>query len=123
MSEARIIIAGSRNFYDLDFISERVTNAIHALYPTPDNIVIISGHARGVDKCGEEYAKIQRYDLVIFPANWKRHGNNAGPERNRRMAEYATHLIAFRAPDSRGTKSMIDIARGMHLPTIVVDVA
>ena len=64
-------------------------------------------------------------NLVVFfhllhPADWNRLGRAAGPIRNEEMAEVSDALIAFWDGKSRGTKSMIEIARRKGLQVAVV---
>jgi hypothetical protein len=88
-----------------------------------EEIEIISGHARGADSLGEQFAKEFKLNLKIFPANWEKYGRGAGPIRNEEMAKYAAEdqgiLIAFKFPDSRGTASMIQIAKQYNLETYI----
>lgn len=65
----------------------------------------------GADYLGEVYANSRGIKINRFPADWHTHGKKAGPIRNREMAEYATHLIAFPSKDSKGTRNMISHAR------------
>ncbi len=81
---------------------------------------IVHGGARGVDFLGDKYAKKElRFKLGNgirkFPAQWSVYGKGAGMVRNKEMAEYATHLIAFWDGKSRGTKLMIDLAEEFEL--------
>ena len=57
---------------------------------------------------------------LLYPADWERHGRAAGPIRNEEMAEVSDALIAFWDGKSRGTKSMIEIARRKGLQVAVV---
>lgn len=56
---------------------------------------VVSGKARGVDKCGERWADRNGIPVKDFPADWAKHGNSAGPIRNEAMAEYADALIVI----------------------------
>lgn len=107
----RIIVAGSRNFTD----KKRLYKVLDEYLPSfNDEIEIVSGHCRGADLIGEEYAKEHRIPLVIFPADWGTYGKMAGYIRNKKMAEYASKengaLVAFPVGDSKGTKMMIRLA-------------
>lgn len=68
---------------------------------------------------GENYAKERGYGIKRFPADWSL-GKKAGPIRNAQMADYATHCICFWDNKSRGTKSMIDLAKRKNLNLRVV---
>ena len=113
MSEAdvtKVIIAGSRDFKDYAFLKKMVDK----LYLNGD-IEIVSGGAQGADSLGERYAKEKGYTIKRFPANWELYGKSAGPIRNRQMAVYADHLIAFPVGVSKGTSSMINEAGKLGL--------
>jgi len=72
---------------------------------------VVSGGASGVDALGERYAKENGIPLRIFPADWDKHGNAAGPIRNKQMADYADALIALWDGQSKGTASMVSLAK------------
>lgn len=116
----RTIIAGSRGYGSIKLIKEAVEESGFSVTE------IISGRAKGVDTAGEGYAYSADIDLVMFPANWNKHGRAAGPIRNRRMAEYAAAdksrpgaLIAVWDGKSRGTESMIKIAHDEGLKVFI----
>lgn len=116
----RIIVAGSRNFND----KERLYNVLdNYLSNDKDKLEIVSGHCRGADLLGEQYAKDHNIPLVIFPADWDAYGNRAGYIRNKQMAEYASKengvLIAFPVGEARGTKMMIRLAHDYDIETDV----
>lgn len=80
-----------------------------------DSVEIVSGDAEGADKQGQKYAADRGYPVKLFKADWKRFKRAAGPKRNQEMAVYATHLIAFWDGKSKGTASMINLARKAKL--------
>lgn len=106
-----LIVAGSRSIEDIltpDGRKQLVFSAIETSPFEPDEIV--SGTANGVDQLGEEYATEHDLDIERFPADWDGHGKQAGPIRNREMAEYADALVAIHVNDSAGTADMIETA-------------
>jgi len=105
----KVIIAGSRDINDLSLVEEAVEEAT---FPVTE---IVSGTARGVDRLGEQYGLDNDIAVKKFPADWNKHGRSAGHIRNAEMAQYADGLIAIWDGKSRGTKSMIDIARNAGL--------
>lgn len=127
----RIIIAGTRTFYNYSVIAREADNLISDLYKNHavifrSEIEIVSGHARGVDMTGESYARNNRYGLKIFQAEWDLYGKSAGYRRNEQMACYAYQdatgnaLLAFWNDKSVGTKHMIDLAKRYNLDTVRV---
>tara|TARA_R110000744_G_C18948143_1_gene515257 strand:- start:30 stop:494 length:465 start_codon:yes stop_codon:yes gene_type:complete len=106
----RVIIAGSRHLTDYVFLKKMVDKLYPNLIPLEETIEIVSGGAAGADSLGEQYAREKGYTIKRFPADWGVHGKAAGPIRNRQMAVYADHLIAFPVCDSKGTANMINEA-------------
>lgn len=120
-NDLRIIIAGSREFDNYNLLESTISNFIKE---NTNNVEIVSGTARGADQLGEQFAIEYGYQIKRFPANWKLYGKSAGPIRNREMAEYASGgqgvLFAFWDGKSRGTKSMIDLAKKCGVEVHVV---
>lgn len=120
--QARIIVAGGRDFTDYALLSQTL-DAVLEKY-TFSEVQIVSGCCCGADALGERYAKEHGIPVKRFPAEWLAYGKAAGPIRNRKMAEYAAEcdgmLVAFWNGKSRGTASMIRLAEknGMQIKTI-----
>lgn len=102
----RVIIAGSRSFYDFSKLSDSCDNILEEVVKT-HQIIIFSGGAMGTDYLGERYARERGYGLHVFPADWKKYGNSAGPIRNMLMADNADALICFWDGRSRGPRNII----------------
>ena len=107
----KVIIAGGRDFTDYTLLKEFADRVLSQ----STDIEIVSGTANGADKLGERYAKEKGYPVKQFPADWDKYGKSAGFKRNKQMAEYADALIAFWDGKSRGTKSMIQLAKLFNL--------
>lgn len=106
----RLIIAGGRDFTDLDMMTTRLAAILDE---TMERIVLISGTARGADATGERWAAANGVHVERYPADWNKYGKSAGYKRNTEMAKQATHCVVFWDGKSRGSKHMIDIA-GEH---------
>jgi predicted Rossmann fold nucleotide-binding protein DprA/Smf involved in DNA uptake len=100
----KLAIVGTRTFTDYEFLCWEVNKF--------SNITeIISGGAKGADKLAEQYAKEHKIPLSIYPADWNKYGNSAGPIRNKTIVENADEIIAFWDGESPGTKSTIELAK------------
>ena len=117
----KIIIAGGRNFNDYELLEKEVSGFLKTL-DIDSGLEIVSGGAKGVDAMGERFAQENNFAVKLFPAEWSKYGRGAGPKRNKQMAEYATHLIVFWNGESRGTKSMIMLAKKNNLNVTVISV-
>lgn len=120
MAKRKIIIAGGRNFNNLNLLEDKTNYFLSNAIKSGDKIEIVSGRANGADKLGEKYAEKNGYDIAYFPANWNKYGKRAGYLRNEEMAEYADALIAYWDGKSRGTKHMIDLAKKHNLHVRIV---
>lgn len=115
----RLIIAGGRDFNDYSLLESKINYFLSNTDLT--TVTIISGTARGADLLGERYAKEHSIPVERYPANWDKHGRAAGHIRNKQMAQVATHCTCFWDGKSRGTKSMIDLAKQHKLNLRVVN--
>lgn len=115
----KVVVFGSRDFNNYELLKSWLD---FYLQNVKDEIVIVSGTARGADTLGELYAKEHGYQVERYPANWKEYGNRAGMIRNRIMADVADYAVGFWDGKSRGTKGMIDICRDLNVPIRVVNI-
>lgn len=109
----RVIIAGSRECQDYSLVLDAIKASNFEITQ------VVSGGARGVDKLGEQWALEQDVSVRVFPANWDKFSNSAGPIRNSQMADYANALIAIWDGKSKGTSDMIKKATKLGLKVYV----
>jgi len=98
----KVIIAGSRNIDDYKLVVDTISSSGYTITE------VVSGCAVGVDRLGEQWARANNVPIKEMPADWMRHGNSAGPQRNRAMAEYADAAIVIWDGHSRGSRNMIE---------------
>lgn len=114
----RIIVAGSRDFADYNFLRDKLD---FLLSRVNEDVTIISGCARGADSLGERYARERGLALVRMPADWHKYGKRAGYMRNVEMAKAATHCVIFRVNHSKGSSHMLAIAKDFQMCTRIYD--
>lgn len=119
VQEFKLIVAGGRDFNDYALLSKTLNELANDEY-ADKAVSIVSGMARGADALAHRFAMKNDVAVYEFPADWHKHGKSAGYQRNKEMALFADGLLAFWGGKSKGTKHMIDTARQLHLPTIVV---
>ena len=107
----RVIVAGGRDFFDYKLLKEK----LDCLLSKKENVIIVSGMAKGADSLGERYAREHGLIISYYPALWNQNGNRAGFIRNEEMAKNAEACICFWDGTSTGTKHMIDTAKSMNL--------
>lgn len=131
----RFIVAGPRNYTDKDFVFDELS--VRFPVSIRHNLEIVEGGASGVDRLAREWAIEKGVKYKTFDANWedmtepcvrrfsKKNGYYnalAGMKRNTRMAEYATHLIAFWDYKSKGTGDMIKQAKEKRMKPIIIKI-
>ena len=116
----KLIIAGSMDFVQRIPVFEIIEFNITFQGLEPD--VVICGCVKGVDTLGAEWAFSKGIPIEYFPANWKKHGNRAGPLRNKQMANAADTLLVIRKADSKGSNDMLYQAtsRGLEVHDMII---
>lgn len=110
----RVAIVGSRDWPDVEAVRRYVDSL-------PKETIIVSGGAPGVDTIAADAAEARGLPVVVFRADWDRHGKAAGFLRNRQIVDYAHRVVAFRHKMSRGTGHTIQLARAAGKPCRVFD--
>lgn len=116
----RVVIAGSRSFLDYEVARCFIDWCIAE--QGGEEIIILSGGARGADALGERYAHEHGFAIERYPARWQIYGKAAGICRNEEMAAACDLVICFWDRESRGTKSMIAFARKHNKPIFIKDI-
>ena len=87
----------------------------------PDNTTeIISGGAKGIDKCAGEYALSNNIKLTEFTPDYSKYGRAAPIVRNKKIIENADIVLAFWDGTSHGTKFVIDTCKKQGKPLKII---
>ncbi len=111
----KIVVAGCRNYENFPEAEEFISLVL-SRFPKDTDFIIFSGKCKGADRLGEIYAEKMGFKVQYFPADWEKYGRAAGPKRNKEMAKACDFVICFWDGKSRGTKSMISLARKYNKP-------
>lgn len=109
----RIAVVGSRKFENYAQL-ERV---LDGYFRYDDEIV--SGGAIGVDTFAQRYAKEHGFDISIKYPKYQRFGRGATFERNKRIAQASSLVLAFYAKghfQEGGTANTVEWARKLGIP-------
>lgn len=104
-----IAIVGSRNFSDYGYLKEKLDSFLED--KNLNDILIVSGGAKGADQLAEKYANEKNISTMIFLPDWKQFGRSAGFIRNADIIKNSDTVIAFWDGESNGTKNSIDLGR------------
>ena len=101
----RVLVTGSRKFTDY----ERILEALRAVKGLT---CVIHGCQTGADTLAGRAALELGVNVMEFPADWERHGDQAGPIRNQEMLRVGEPdwVFAFPLFGSRGTWDMVNKA-------------
>lgn len=123
----KIIICGGRDMDRIDAwnylernLKDELASATGFHQLTID--AVIHGGARGADEAAGDWAKSEHIPVIVCPADWKKHGNAAGPIRNRQMLEVHRPDYVVALPGGKGTASMIRLAESAGVPVIRLEV-
>lgn len=119
----KVIIAGGRNYENYKLLKFKMNEILKNV---TDDIIIVSGKAKGADNLGEIYAREKGYRIKEFPAEWdnfdepciikynnsgKAYNALAGHNRNADMVNYADAAVYFWDGRSTGTANCIKLAK------------
>jgi len=117
MKKSRVLVCGSRNWTDKKAILE-------FLWKLSRDTLIIEGEGRGADRIARDLAILLGFNILPFPADWKRYGKAAGPIRNQQMLDEGKPdlVVAFHnnLSKSKGTKDMVNRAKKAGIPVQVI---
>ena len=105
----KVAVIGSRGIFIDDF----------GRYLPENTTEILSGGARGVDSCAENYAREHHILFTAFLPAYEKFGRNAPLKRDLEIIRNADLVLAFWDGNSRGTKHVIDNCHKMGTPVQV----
>lgn len=127
-----VAVVGSRNWTDRELLNrvlrdlrEHIVEQRDPSEEEPegnrglDDLIIVSGGARGVDSMAADFAVVNWLGLVEHMPDWNRFGRSAAFKRNVLIVEDADLVLAFQRNRSSGTQHSIDLAHARNIPVIV----
>lgn len=113
----KVLVCGGRNFKD----ALTLGSWLGGIHKGHGITLLIHGGAKGADFMAGEFAKWAGIPVMVFNADWGKHGRAAGPIRNAQMiAEGAPDLVvAFSG--GRGTADMISKAKAAGIPVKIAE--
>lgn len=91
-------------------------------YLPKDTTEIVSGGARGIDRCARVYANTHNIKLTEFLPEYERYGRSAPLKRNLQIIRYADMVLAFWDGKSNGTRFVIENCKKENVPVKVFTV-
>jgi len=112
----KLAIIGSRTFNDYNFLVESLKQY------KPKITLVVSGAAKGADSLGEKWAIENNIEILIFPADWEKHGKRAGFIRNEDIIKNCDGVIAFWDGMSKGTAHSLSLCEKYNKPYKIVKI-
>ena len=114
----KLVISGSRDYNNKDVVWNALENSRFTNVTT-----LLSGHARGVDLIGEEWAKSKSIPIELYIPHYQVENPKLAPLlRNITMAEHGDALVAIWNHKSHGTEHMINQMIKQKKPCYIVEI-
>src|SRR5689334_2198447 len=119
----RILFTGSRHLKSDERIREALGDLDELSFTPAAEITFVHGGAIGADQLVDHIGRSWGVKVEAYPANWKRDGKSAGPNRNRLMVSKGADVcLAFPDPISKGTADCLNAAWRAGIKTLVYPV-
>lgn len=99
----KLAIVGSRTITSNEVFIKEISVYLQAQNIKFDNLVIISGGAKGIDSLAEAWANENNVPTIIYKPDYSNHGRSAPLVRNKIIAKECTHMLALWDGVSTGT--------------------
>lgn len=101
----RVLVCGGRSYNDAKHIYDTLNCFME------NGMVVIHGGATGADFHAATWAIARGFEVVMFEADWAKHGRAAGPIRNTKMLVEGKPDVVLAFPGGRGTADMVNKAK------------
>lgn len=115
----RVAVIGSRSFANYNLLKEKLDYFLSTF--KDDEIIIISGGAKGADSLAEKYAREKGYKIKVYLPDYNKYPGKVAPlKRNETIMENSDVVVAF-TNGSRGTQNTLKHAEKRNLPIRIVN--
>jgi hypothetical protein len=120
--KTNIGIVGDRNFNDKNYIKAGLLTVCEENKIPINEIMIVSGGAKGVDKNAIIIANELKCQNKEYLPDYEKFGRGAPIIRNKQIIENSDLVIAFPTKESKGTRNSISVAKENNKPCYVFEV-
>ena len=106
-----IAIVGGRNVDSFGFVEKKFLETIKEMEIEKEDVVIVSGGAKGVDSFAKKIALKHNIDIIEIIPLWSKYGKKAGLLRNHAIISLSDIVIAIPDKKSKGTWHSVKLAR------------
>jgi len=104
----KIGIVGSRTWTNAKLMARTIESYVSKHRLKWEDIILISGGAKGADKLAEEFAQWKKIAIEVYLPDWELHGKTAGFLRNTIIARESEFLFCFWDGKSRGCMDTVE---------------
>ena len=120
-----LAIIGSRSIGNRSVVYQIINNHVKGILKKTkinfDNIVLITGGAKGIDSIAVEWAELNNLSYIVIKPDWKKYGKSAGFKRNVNIIKPASSVLAIVEDSSSGSMNSISLAKKLHKPYTLIN--
>lgn len=120
----RAVVYGGRDFCDEEWLRDELCDLVwqrRRFAEVPKQVrTLIHGGAPGVDQMAGNFGIGCGLNVIVFRADWGKHGRAAGPIRNEQMRVEGKPDLGVAFPGGRGTADMTRRLKAAGVPVIEV---
>ena len=116
----KFMVGGSRSIIDKNWIFSQIEKYWYWHLACYEELTLIQGGARGVDKISKEYAQENDLKIEEHLAEWEKFGKAAGHIRNEEMIKESDEVLLLWDGESHGTKNDIELCEKYKKPYTLV---
>jgi hypothetical protein len=116
VAQYRVLVSGSLSFDDYELLCA----TLDRLLTRKENVVIVSGGAKGAELLGERYAQERGLGSKQILADWATYGRGAKVIRNAQLIDAADCAAFFWDGKNKGVGEAIERAEAKGIPVEVV---
>jgi len=107
-----VVVTGGRDYADREVVFKTL-DKLHAAHHVT---LLVEGGASGADALASAWARERKVPTKRVKADWDRHGNAAGPIRNKQMLERFKPDVVVAFEGGAGTADCVEqsVTRGIH---------
>lgn len=99
-----LLVCGGRDLGAWRFVHEKLDECQEEI---GSNLLVVHGAASGADSLADVWAQLRGHPRWVFPAQWQKLGNSAGPKRNALMATKTSPDFYAAFEGGTGTDDMV----------------
>jgi predicted polyphosphate/ATP-dependent NAD kinase len=115
----RLLVCGGREYNNKKLVYE-ILEKFNGVDESVNIEVVIHGGAKGADSLAGIVAETLFLEVLVYPADWTKHGKSAGPIRNAQMLKEGKPDLVLAFPGGKGTENMILQAVKAGVPVLLV---